>query len=26
VLGEIMELSGPEAADVLEIAPALFRK
>lgn len=26
VLGEIMELSGPEAAEVLEIAPALFRK
>jgi RNA polymerase sigma factor (sigma-70 family) len=26
VLGEIMELSGPEAADALEIAPALFRK
>ena len=26
VLGEIMELSGPEAADVLEISPALFRK
>jgi RNA polymerase sigma factor (sigma-70 family) len=26
VLGEIMELSGPEAADVLEITPALFRK
>lgn len=26
VLGEIMELSGPEAAQVLEIAPALFRK
>ena len=26
VLGEIMELSGPEAAGVLEITPALFRK
>lgn len=26
VLGEIMELSGPEAAEALEIAPALFRK
>jgi RNA polymerase sigma factor (sigma-70 family) len=26
VLGEIMELSGPEAAEVLEVAPALFRK
>jgi RNA polymerase sigma factor (sigma-70 family) len=26
VLGEIMELSGPEAAEVLEIEPALFRK
>ena len=26
VLGDIMELSGPEAADVLEINPALFRK
>jgi DNA-directed RNA polymerase specialized sigma24 family protein len=26
VLGDILELSGPEAADVLEIAPALFRK
>lgn len=26
VLGDIMELSGPEAADVLEISPALFRK
>ena len=26
VLGEIMELSGPESADVLEITPALFRK
>jgi RNA polymerase sigma factor (sigma-70 family) len=26
VLGEIMELSGPEAAEILEIAPALFRK
>ena len=26
VLGEIMELSGPEAVEVLEIAPALFRK
>jgi RNA polymerase sigma factor (sigma-70 family) len=26
VLGEIMELSGPEAADVLEVSPALFRK
>jgi RNA polymerase sigma factor (sigma-70 family) len=26
VLGEIMELSGPEAAEVLEISPALFRK
>ena len=26
VVGEILELSGPEAADVLAIAPALFRK
>ena len=26
VLGEVMELSGPEAAEVLEIPPALFRK
>ena len=26
VLGEIMELSGPEAAEVLAISPALFRK
>ena len=26
VLGEIMELPGPEAAEVLEISPALFRK
>ena len=26
VLGEIMELSGPEAAEVLEISPDLFRK
>jgi RNA polymerase sigma factor (sigma-70 family) len=26
VLGEVMELSGPEAADVLAISPALFRK
>jgi RNA polymerase sigma factor (sigma-70 family) len=26
VLGEILELSGPEAAEVLGIAPALFRK
>ena len=26
VLGEIMELSGPEAADVLAISPELFRK
>ena len=26
VLGEIMELPGPEAAEVLEIAPSLFRK
>lgn len=26
VLGEIMELSGPEAADVLAISAALFRK
>jgi RNA polymerase sigma factor (sigma-70 family) len=26
VLGEVMELSGPEAADVLAIPPALFRK
>ena len=25
VLGEIMELSGPEAADALDISPALFR-
>jgi RNA polymerase sigma factor (sigma-70 family) len=26
VLGDIMELSGPEAAEVLEVNPALFRK
>ncbi len=26
VLGEIMEVPGPEAAEALEIAPALFRK
>ena len=26
VVGEIMELPGPEAADVLQITPALFRK
>jgi RNA polymerase sigma factor (sigma-70 family) len=26
VLGEILEFSGPEAAQVLEISPALFRK
>ena len=26
VLGEIMELAGPEAAEVLDISPALFRK
>jgi RNA polymerase sigma factor (sigma-70 family) len=26
VLGDVMELSGPEAAEVLEISPALFRK
>ena len=26
VLGGILELSGPEAAEVLEISPALFRK
>jgi RNA polymerase sigma factor (sigma-70 family) len=26
VLGEIMELSGPEAAEVLAVSPALFRK
>jgi RNA polymerase sigma factor (sigma-70 family) len=26
VLGAIMEFSGPEAAEVLEISPALFRK
>jgi len=26
VLGEILELSGPEAAQALEISPALFRK
>ena len=26
VLGEVMELSGPEAAEVLAISPALFRK
>ena len=26
VLGEIMELSGPEAAEVLGVSPALFRK
>jgi RNA polymerase sigma factor (sigma-70 family) len=26
VLGDLMELSGPEAAEILEIEPALFRK
>jgi len=26
VLGEIMELSGPEAAEILDVSPALFRK
>jgi len=26
VLGELMDLSGPEAAEALEISPALFRK
>jgi RNA polymerase sigma factor (sigma-70 family) len=26
VLGEVFELTGPEAADVLDISPALFRK
>ena len=26
VVGEILDLSGPEAADILAIAPALFRK
>jgi len=26
VLGEILDLSGPEAADVLSVSPALFRK
>jgi hypothetical protein len=26
VLGELMELSGPEAAEALAISPALFRK
>jgi hypothetical protein len=26
VLGEVLELSGPEAAEILEIEPALFRK
>jgi RNA polymerase sigma factor (sigma-70 family) len=26
VLGDILELSGPEAAEILEIEPALFRK
>jgi RNA polymerase sigma factor (sigma-70 family) len=26
VLGEIMEIPGPEAAEVLDISPALFRK
>jgi RNA polymerase sigma factor (sigma-70 family) len=26
VLGEILEMSGPEAAEVLDIEPALFRK
>ena len=26
VVGEILDLSGPEAADILGIAPALFRK
>jgi RNA polymerase sigma factor (sigma-70 family) len=26
VLGDILELSGPEAAEILEIDPALFRK
>jgi RNA polymerase sigma factor (sigma-70 family) len=26
VLGEIMELSGPEAAEILDVSPGLFRK
>jgi len=26
VLGEVMEMSGPEAAEILAISPALFRK
>ncbi len=26
ILGEIMELPGPEAAEVLQVSPALFRK
>jgi RNA polymerase sigma factor (sigma-70 family) len=26
VLGELMEISGPEAADAMDISPALFRK
>lgn len=26
ILGEIMELSGPEAAEILQVSPALFRK
>jgi DNA-directed RNA polymerase specialized sigma24 family protein len=26
VLGETMELAGPEVADMLAISPALFRK
>lgn len=26
VLGDVLELSGPEAAEILEIEPALFRK
>lgn len=26
ILGEIMELSGPESAEILEISPELFRK
>jgi hypothetical protein len=26
VLGEIVQLSGPEAAEVLDVSPALFRK
>jgi DNA-directed RNA polymerase specialized sigma24 family protein len=26
ILGEIMEFSGPEAAEVLDISPELFRK